>query len=563
MRIIEIVVDVFMKQLYMPCYTFTMSLQEELQSIMHGEVAVDPAAKNVASRDTSLFQVQPSAVVHPMNVQDICELVRYASHTPGTSLTARSAGTDMTGGPLTEGIVVDMTTHFTRIGEVMGSSIIAEPGVYYRDFEKKTLAKDLLLPSYPASKELCTVGGMVNNNSGGEKTLIYGKTDRYIETLSVVLSDGNEYELHPLTKKELEKAMQEKTFLGKVYRNMYTMLEKNYDAIKAAKPHVSKNSAGYALWNVWDKKTFDLTKLFAGSQGTLGITTHIQFRLVHPKKHAAMLVLFLRSLEPLAELTNHILKYEPESFESYDDHTLSVALRLFPSFVRKLKTNAFTLGLQFAPEALMMLRGGLPKLIIMAEFTGDDPEEVVIRAKAAQSATKKFKILSRIATTKQEQDKYWTIRRESFNLLRKHVHGKHTAPFIDDCIVEPKYLPDFLPKLATILDKYDLDYTIAGHVGDGNFHIIPLMDLKDKRQQAIIPKASKEVYNLVFSFHGSSTAEHNDGLIRSHLLPQMYGPEIYSLFEQTKKIFDPKNIFNPGKKVNADWNYSLKHITAY
>lgn len=540
-----------------------MPLEQDLESIIHGEVAIDPASKHAASRDTSLFQVQPTAVVYPMNVQDICELVNYASHTLGVSLTARSAGTDMTGGPLTEGVVIDMTRHFGRLGNIHGSSIGAEPGVYYRDLEKKTLEHDLLLPSYPASKELCTVGGMVNNNSGGEKTLLYGKTDRYIETLSVVLSDGNEYELHALTKKELEHVMREKTFIGKVYRDMYTLLEKNYDAIQKARPHVSKNSAGYALWNVWNRKTFDLMKLFAGSQGTLGITTYIRFKLVHPKKHAAMLILFLRSLEPLAELTNHILKYQPESFESYDDHTLSVALRLFPSFVRTLKTNAFTLAFKFLPEAMMMLQGGLPKLIIMAEFTGDNAEEVITRATAAQSATKKFNILSRVATTKQEQDKYWTIRRESFNLLRHHVHGKHTAPFIDDCIVEPKYLPEFLPQLGAILDKYNLDYTIAGHVGDGNFHIIPLMDLTDKKQIAIIPKVSKEVYNLVFSFHGSSTAEHNDGLVRSHLLPQMYGPEIYKLFEQTKKIFDPKNIFNPGKKVNADWKYSLKHITAY
>lgn len=540
-----------------------MPLQEDLQSIIHGEVAIDEASKNAASRDTSLFQVQPSAVVHPMNVHDVCELVKYASDTPNISLTARSAGTDMTGGPLSEGIIMDMTTHFTRIGEVHGTSITVEPGVYYRDFEKKVSQKNLELPSYPASKELCTVGGMVNNNSGGEKTLQYGKTDKYIQELSVVLADGHEYTLAPLSKSELDVAMQEQTFLGQIYKDMYKLLEKNYDTIQKAKPHVSKNSAGYALWNVWDKKTFDLTKLFAGSQGTLGITTEIQFGLVRPKKHAAMLVLFLQSLDPLAELTNHILKYQPESFESYDDHTLSIALRLFPSFVRKLKTNAFTLGLQFLPEFMMMLKGGLPKLIIMAEFTGDDKQEVLLRAQNAQSAVAQFNIQSRIAVSKQEQDKYWVIRRESFNLLRNHVQGKHTAPFIDDCIVEPKYLPEFLPKLAIILDKYKLDYTIAGHVGDGNFHIIPLMNLHDEQQREIIPKASKEVYDLVFSFHGSSTAEHNDGLIRSHLLPQMYGPEIYSLFKETKKIFDPKNIFNPGKKVNSDWEYSLKHITAY
>jgi FAD/FMN-containing dehydrogenase len=540
-----------------------MPLQEDLQQIMHGEVETDDAALTKASRDTSLFEIKPSCVVHPMNVHDVCELVNYAGEHDDVSLTARSAGTDMTGGPLTEGIVVDMTTHFTRIGEVHGNSITVEPGVYYRDFEKVVSAKNLELPSYPASKELCTVGGMVNNNSGGEKTLQYGKTEKYIQELSVVLSDGNEYQLRPLSVSELKTAMQEKTFLGQVYRDMYELLEAKYDAIQKAKPHVSKNSAGYALWNIWNKKTFDLTKLFAGSQGTLGITTEIQFSLITPKKHSVMLVLFLKNLDPLAELTNQLLKYQPESLESYDDHTIGVALRLFPSFVKKLKTNAFSLALKFIPEALMVLRGGLPKLIVMAEFTGDNDEEVLTRVLAAQSAVANLHVMSRIAKTQAEQDKYWTIRRESFNLLRQHIKNKHTAPFIDDLIVEPKYLPEFLPKLSAILKKYKLDYTIAGHVGDGNFHIIPLMDLHDKAQRDIIPLAYKEVYDLVFSFHGSSTAEHNDGLIRSHLLPQMYGKGIYNLFEETKQIFDPKNIFNPGKKVFSDWDYAQTKIAAY
>lgn len=540
-----------------------MHLQEDLRGSFHGEIEIDSAALLHASRDTSLFQVMPAAVMHPMNVHDISTLVQYASDHPGVSLTARSAGTDMTGGPLSESIVVDMLTHFNRMGEVHENSITTEPGVYYRDLEKKVEQANLELPSYPASKDLCTVGGMVNNNSGGEKTLQYGKTDRYIEELSVVLADGNEYKLHAMNTTELASAMKEQTFLGEVYKKLFALLEEHYDTIQQAKPHVSKNSAGYALWNVWDKKTFDLTKLFAGSQGTLGITTEIQFRLVPPKKHSVMLVLFLRSLTPVADLAHQLLKYRPESLESYDDHTLLLALRLFPSFVRKLKTNAFTLGLQFMPELMMMLKGGLPKLMLMAEFTGDSDEEVYTRALAAQAAIKQYGVVSRIARSTAEQDKYWTIRRESFNLLRKHVHNKHTAPFIDDLIVDPKYLPQFIPQLETILNKYKLDYTIAGHVGDGNFHIIPLMDLHDQAQKDIIPLASKEVYDLVFSFHGSSTAEHNDGLIRSHLLPAMYGTDITDLFEEVKAIFDPKNIFNPGKKVHANWEYAQSKITAY
>jgi FAD/FMN-containing dehydrogenase len=537
-----------------------MSLVDDIQPLLHGEITEDDISLTLASKDASLFTVRPRAVVHPMNVTDIQTLVRYASSHKNISLTARSGGTDMTGGPLTESLVVDMSSHFTRIGTITSSSIKVEPGVFYRHMEKKTKKKGLLMPSYPASKEICTVGGMVNNNSGGEKTLSYGKTEKYIQELSVVLADGNEYTIAPLTTQELMREMKKKTFLGKVYKELYELIEKNYDLIHAKRPNVSKNSAGYSLWNVWDRKTFDLTKLFAGSQGTLGITTNITFRLIKPKKHSALLVVFLPDLTNLTDIVEYLMAYQPESLESYDDHTLSLALKLFPSFVKKLKTNAFSLGLQFLPEFGMILRSGIPKLVLLAEFTGDSKKEVYARAEAAKQALQKWKVPLRVAKDTQEQKKYWTIRRESFNMLRHHVQGKKTAPFIDDFIVQPKHLPTFLPKLAALLNKYKIDYSIAGHVGNGNFHIIPLMDLTDEKQHAIIPKLSKEVYDLVFKYKGSSTAEHNDGLVRSHVLPQMFGKEMYGLFEQTKKIFDPKNIFNPGKKIGTDWKWAQDHI---
>ncbi len=538
-----------------------MPLLEDLRDVIYGEVMEDAASLENASRDASLFSVRPRAVVHPMNVEDIKTLVHYASNHKNISLTVRSGGTDMTGGPLTESLVVDMSSHFTRIGAVKNSSIRVEPGVFYRHMEKKTKKKGLLMPSYPASKDLCTVGGMVNNNAGGEKTLSYGKTEKYIEELSVVLADGNEYTLRALTRSELMRAMKKQTFLGKIYKELYELIENNYDLIHAKKPHVSKNSAGYALWNVWDRKTFNLTKLFAGSQGTLGITTNITFTLVKPKKHTALLVTFLPNLTNLTDIVEYLMAYQPESLESYDDHTLSLALKLFPSFVKKLKTNAFSLAYQFLPEFGILLRHGFPKLVLLAEFTGDNKQEVQARAEAAQQAIQKWRVPSRIAANAGERKKYWTIRRESFNMLRHHVQGKRTAPFIDDFVVLPKHLPTFLPQLGAILDKYNLDYSIAGHVGNGNFHIIPLMDLKDEQQHIIIPKIAKEVYALVFKYKGSSTAEHNDGLVRSHVLPQMFGKEMYGLFEQTKDIFDPKNIFNPGKKIGTDWKWAQEHIT--
>ncbi len=529
-----------------------MSLKHDLQTIIHGEVETNESAITRASRDASIFCVRPKAVVHPMNIDDVKAIVKYATSHPNISLTVRSGGTDMSGGALTDSVVVDMASHINRVGDVKNSSITVEPGAFYRDMEKQTLAHNLLMPSYTASKNICTVGGMVNTNAGGEKNLLYGKTDKYIQELRVVLADAQEHVVHALSPKELMHAMQEKTLLGQIYTSMYALLEKNYDAIQAARPKVSKNSAGYALWDVWDKKRFDLTKLFCGSQGTLGITTGITFRLIEPHKHAEMLVIFLKSLTNLAEIIQHLKKYHPESIESYDDHTLFLATKIIPRNI--------SLVLQFLPEFRMLLMGGMPKLVLIVEFTGNKKEEVRAQMLAARSALAQYNVRSRIAKGAKDREKYWTIRRESFNLLRHNIKNKTPAPFIDDFIVRPEFLPEFLPKLASILHTHNMDYTIAGHAGDGNFHIIPLMNLKDRRQRDLIPKVSQEVYNLVFQYHGSTTAEHNDGLVRSHLLPQMFGPEIMNLFEQTKKIFDPNTIFNPGKKVHADWAWAQRHI---
>ena len=179
---------------------------------------------------------------------------------------------------------------------------------------------------------------------------------------------------------------------------------------------------------------------------------------------------------------------------------------------------------------------------------------------ALKEKLKPFHPKLRIAVDAQEK-KYWLIRRESFNLLRQKIHNKHTAPFIDDFVVKPEYLSKVLPEIVNIIKKYpEFVYTIAGHVGDGNFHIIPLVDIADPKVREAIPILSNQVYDLIAKYHGSITGEHNDGLIRTPYLKQMYGEKITSLFEETKKIFDPNNIFNPRKKVGGDLNFAMNHI---
>ena len=326
------------------------------------------------------------------------------------------------------------------------------------------------------------------------------------------------------------------------------------------------------LWNVWNGKRFDLTQLFTGSQGTLGLITKIKFSLIKPKKYSRLLIIFLKDLKSLGEVVNMVNENEPESFESYDDHTFKLAIKILPDLIKRMGIGSM---FKFIPDVWAILTGGIPKMVMLVEFTGDEEGELMDKIKKCQKeVSDKFEIKTRITQNENDALKYWIIRRESFNLLRKHVKGKKTAPFIDDLIVRPEYLPEFLPKLNEILRQYKdyMVYTIAGHPGDGNFHIIPLMDL-DEKSKKIIPELSEKVYDLVLEYHGSITAEHNDGLIRTPYLEKMYGSEVYKLFEKTKQIFDPKNIFNPRKKVlgvrhrplagnsvGTDIGYAMEHI---
>jgi FAD/FMN-containing dehydrogenase len=265
-----------------------------------------------------------------------------------------------------------------------------------------------------------------------------------------------------------------------------------------------------------------------------------------------MLVVFLSDIKILPEIVHRVLKFNPESFESYDDQTFKLAVRFIPQIISQFGIfQMIKLGFAFIPEMYMAATGGIPKLILMAEFAENTKEEALEKARTAGARLADLPVSVKIARSETESAKYWTIRRESFSLLRRNLKGLYAAPFIDDIVVHPDDYPQFLPELNAILSQHDMLYTIAGHIGDGNFHIIPLLDLGKPEARAEILELQPKVYELVAKYHGSNTGEHNDGIIRTPYLEMMFGAEVCELFAQVKAIFDPLNIFNPGKKIGG------------
>lgn len=560
-------------------------LKDEIKDLIKGDVEDSKAVIQKYSHDYSIFEVSPELVVFPKNVDDIKKLVKFVNEKRALgliniSLTARGAGTDMSGGPLNTSVILDMTRYMNgvlsveegnlgkqnsplkNIFEISGLAKVL-PGTYYRDFEKETLKKGLIMPCYPASRELATVGGMVANNGAGEKTLKYGQNKDFVKSLKVVLSDGEEYEIYPLKKEELEAKILETNAQAEIYLRVWNLIKRNLEEIKQAKPKTSKNSSGYLIWDVWDpvNEIFDPVKLFVGAQGTTGIITEITYKLVKYEKHSRLLVVFLKDLKQIPELTNKLLENDLETLEIYDDHTLKFAVKFWRGFVKdKGFFGSIKYGFKFWPEFKMILTGGIPKLVVLAEFVSDSVEEILKEAQIAQSKIYSLGLKTLITKSQEERDKYLAIRRDSFKLLSDHSKSLRTAPFIDDVIIPPNNLPDYIPELVEILDENKILYTIAGHLGEGNLHVIPLMDFRDPKTQKIIEDLTEKVYDLVKKYDGSITAEHNDGFIRTPYLEMMFGKKMVEIFEEMKDIMDPKNIFNPNKKVRATKETIKKYI---
>lgn len=536
-----------------------------------GDFDESKEAKDFYSHDASLFEVIPELIVKPKDARDVTILVKTVadekSKHPNLSLTARAAGTDMAGGAINDSIIVDFMAHMNKMGHVNAKFGTGQPGVYYRDYEVATLKHKAIMPSYPASRDMAAIGGILANNSGGEKSLEFGKTAKYVASQRFVFADGIEREVRALNKAELDVKMKQHDFEGKIYREIYELCETHYDAIKMAKPQVSKNSMGYGLWDVWDRETgiFDLNQVIVGAEGTLGLTTELTFKLVPKRAHSGLLVFFLKDIKKLGDVINTVLDSKPATFEGFDDQTMILFFKLMPSLWKSLGTYTFfRLLISMIPQAFMLLRG-YPRLILMVEFNGETTQEVKDKIHALHTSLNLKKKQYHITAyeedgTEFKSEKFWLMRRKSFQLLRSKVKDKHTAPFIDDFCVPPEHLSKFLPKLQKIIRKYGLFATIAGHMGDGNFHVIPLMKIELEQERKKILPAMKEVNNLVLQYGGSLSGEHNDGLVRGPWLEQQFGKEMLGHFKTVKKIFDEKGIFNPHKKADSDWEYSYNHI---
>ena len=541
---------------------------QELRKKVAGGVSTGDETRRALSHDASIYELTPQVVVAPKNTKDVEEIVSIVANcktsVPTLSITPRSAGTDMSGAAIGNSVLLAMTKHFSAIEGLKGSLLHTQPGVYMRDIDPLLNKNGLQLGCVPASRAICTIGGIVGNNSGGEQSLRYGNADRSVRELEVVLADGKAHRFTAIDKRQLNKKMREDSFEGRLYKRIYTLIEDNYDLIKNARPHVNKNSMGYNLWDVWDRDTgiFDMTKLFTGSQGTLGIITDITIEAVPKAPYSGLLLAYLPSIKHLGDIIKTVMAHHPATFEGFDDITFNLGIRYFKTFRKQLGTREYLRQQAHLLKSVAKFRGHLPNILLMIEFDGNSQEEVTAKIENLRTALRRYKVRTDIMGDSQSSAPFWQIRRAALALLRNQVKGKYASPFIDDMTVQPRYLPQFIPELRKVIRKYKLPATIQGHFGDGNFHIIPLMNIRGTRDQAKLEPVMRELVPIVLKYGGTMAGEHNDGMVRGPWLAAVFGKDVYAVFREVKEIFDPLYIFNPHKKTDASWEYSMNHIRA-
>lgn len=537
-----------------------------LQKHIQGGISTEITDRRRLSHDASIYELIPEVVIKPLHSEDVQKVVKIVAKNkasyPKLSITPRSAGTDMSGGAIGNSILLDMTSHLHGIERFDKNLLHVKPGTFIRTIDPVIMKAGRQIGSIPASRAFCTIGGIVGNNAGGEQSLRYGNADRWVRELKVVLADGNEYTIKPMTKAQLDKKMALDTYEGHLYRGVYELIEANYETIKIARPKVNKNSMGYNLWAVWDRQTgiFDLTQLFTGSQGTLGIITDIIIETVPKAPHSGLLLAYLPSIRKLGSVIETVMRHQPATFEGFDDVTFSLGIKYFNTFRKQLGTKEWARQQGSLLKSVAKFKGHLPNILLMIEFDGETKAEVVKKIENLYEDLLQFKIKMEIESDEKSSAAFWQIRRSALALLKNQVKGRYASPFIDDLTVQPRHLTKFIPELRKVIRKYKLPVTIQGHFGDGNFHLIPLMDITGTKDQAKLEPIMRELIPIVLKYGGTMAGEHNDGMVRGPWLPAVFGQEMYGIFKEVKELFDPQYIFNPHKKTDASWEYSMSHI---
>jgi FAD/FMN-containing dehydrogenase/Fe-S oxidoreductase len=491
------------------------------------QVLGDHPALTAYAIDAGIYRIPPRAIVLIESDADAAKILTFARQRR-IPLTFRSGGTNLTGNAIGEGIVVDCSRlRSLRAIDPHARRARVEPGIVYADLNAALARHGMKFAPDPSSGEMCKLGGMLGNNAAGPRSLRYGAVKDNVLALDVWLADGTRLDAKPY---RLGSAECEHVFASvPAIRELERLVRAHREDILAKRPRVSKNSSGYNLFALADGLThgvLDLPRLFVGSEGTLGLVTSATLNLVPLPRQTATGLFFFDQLTEVTHAVGALRPLGASALELIDGHTLDLIGRS---------------------------RFGIPEraaAVLLVEFD----QEAVQRLAQAEAACRGLaqSAPAALAVDPAQQTALWAVRKAIYPTLYRYDAVRHPVNFVDDVVVPADRLAELVAYLESLFKSDGVTVAIYGHVGDGNAHINPLLNLRDPADFERMDRLSRTIHAAVIDrFGGSLCGEHGDGRVRAEFLPALYGRALYELFIETKRLLDPDGILNPGVKLSA------------
>lgn len=531
---------------------------DTLGDSLEGELRYDSITKTIYSTDASVYKEEPVAVVWPKNISDIRKTLLFAKEVK-SSITVRAGGTSLAGQVVSSGIIVDVSRYLNKVIEINKQEmwVRVEPGVVLDELNIKLKESGLFFGPETSTSNRCNLGGMVGNNACGSHSIVYGSTRDHTIELKTILSDGSEANFGPVDSLTFEAKCKQNNLEGNIYRNIKNILEKeeNKKSIKADYPdkNVHRRNTGYALdllldSNIFDKSSnrkFNICNLLTGSEGTLAVTTEIKLNLVPlPPANKALVCVHLKNRNDAFRANLIALKHKPSAVEMMDNRILELT-----------EDNASQRNNRFFID-------GKPGSILIVEFVREKPEEIdevadeLIKSLKSGGYGYSFPIIKG-----KDISKVWDLRKAGLGVLANMKGDPKPVTVMEDTAINVELLPDYMDDIEKMLDKYGKSAVFHAHIGTGELHIRPILDLKKKEDTELFRTIGLETARLVKKYNGSLSGEHGDGRLRGEFIPLMLGENNYNLIKLVKECWDPESILNPGKITNTpQMNSFLRYI---
>ena len=518
-----------------------------LQQRIEGDVMWDETTLIAYATDASAYREKPTVVVRPRHTADIVAALAFAREHK-MPVVPRAAGTSLAGQVVGRGLILDVSRYMTQILELNVAErwVRVQPGVVRDELNLFLREHGLFFGPETSTSNRCMIGGMLGNNACGAQSVLYGSTRDHTLEVEAVLSDGSQVHFAALDKVEFEQKCELQTLEGSIYRHTRNVLtdEFNQREIREQfpKPDIYRRNTGYAIDLMLRSEVFteggepfNFCRLLAGSEGTLAVSTEIKLNLVPlPKPVEGVVAAHFHTLDEALRANIVALKYDPSSVELMDDIIIECT--------RGHKEH----------EANRFFIEGNPKAVLMIQFERNTEAEINDSARAMEAELRSLGMGYHFPlVTGADTKKVWNLRKAGLGLLSNVEGPRRSTTVIEDTAVSVHDLPEYIAEFQHILDKHQLSCVYYAHVGSGELHLRPMLDLKNPDDLKLFRAIGHDIALLVKKYNGSLSGEHGDGRLRGEFIPLMLGEHNYQLLRELKQVWDPENLLNPGKIVDA------------